>query len=206
MAPTASIDVDLASEQRLSDDKVFHLLQNRRRRAVIRYLRGTDETVSMRDIAEQVAAWEHDTSVAALDSDERQRVYIPLYQNHLPKLDDEGVIEYDQSRGTVKRTPVADQLERYLTLEDDESATAPPSEPAADETADEAVDGGDDWIDAYLGATGVTSGFFLAAVFNVPVVSALPNILLASLMLVTFATVTFAHTVFGATSEIPLPF
>jgi hypothetical protein len=200
--PTPSIEADSVSEQRLSDDKVFHLLQNRRRRNVIRYLSDAEGTVSMRDIAEQVAAWEHDTSVAALDSDERQRVYIPLYQNHLPKLDEEGVIEYDQSRGTVKRTDVADQLEQYLSREYDESTELPPSEPATEERNEDE----EEWADAYLGATGVASAFFMLAVFNVPVVSGVSHLLLASLMLVTFATVTFAHTAFGSTADVPVPF
>ena len=72
----------------------------------------------MRDIAEQVAAWENETTIQALTSDERQRVYIPLYQSHLPKLDEEGIIEYNQSRGTVERTKLADQLDQYLTVDE----------------------------------------------------------------------------------------
>lgn len=195
---TPSIDADSMANHQLSDDKVFHLLQNRRRRNVIRYLSDAEGTVSMRDIAEQVAAWEHDTSVAQLSSDERQRVYIPLYQNHLPKLDEEGVIEYDQSRGTVKRTDVADQLERFLTDEPHAPDESTPSAPQPDEDAD------DDWTDAYLGATGLASVFFMSGVFNVPLVGGLSSLLLSSLMLVTFATVTFAHAIFG--SEVPLPF
>jgi len=178
-----SAGTDVMNHQRLSDDKIFHLLQNERRRAVIRYLRDEEGTVSMRDIAEQVAAWEHDTSVAALDSDERQRVYIPLYQNHLPKLDEEGVIEYNQSRGTVERTSVADQLEQYLTDDLEASASVAPSQP------NHAVSTGD-WTEGYIGATALSGVFFLGAVFNVPAVS---DLLLASLMLVTFATVTFLH-------------
>lgn len=178
-----SAGTDARNNQRLSDDKIFHLLQNERRRAVIRYLRDVDGTVSMRDIAEQVAAWEHDTSIAALDSDERQRVYIPLYQNHLPKLDEEGVIEYNQSRGTVERTSVADQLETYLVDDFTAPTSVAPSQPSDGGSADE-------WTEGYIGATALSGLFFLGAVFNVPAVS---DLLLASLMLVTFATVTFLH-------------
>ena len=98
----------------LSTDSIFHILQNQRRRSALRYLAETEGSVQMRDLAEQVAAWEHDTTVQALSSDERQRVYIALYQSHLPKLDNEGIIEYNQSRGTVEPTPVADQVAPYL--------------------------------------------------------------------------------------------
>lgn len=186
--------------QELSDDKMFHLLQNERRRQVIRYLSDVDGTVSMRDIAEQVAAWEHDTSVQALKSDERQRVYIPLYQNHLPKLDEEGVIEYNQSRGTVKRTELADQLEQYLDTGPD-TVTASPHLPPGDEVG---TDSSPRWTDAYLGATGVAGMFFIMAVTGVPGLVSVSDLFLAALMLVTFATVTTLHTVFEPGSTFSL--
>ena len=103
-----------ADAEPLEKDDIFHLLQNQRRRDSLRYLKAADDSVRMRDLAEQVAAWEHDTTLQALTSDQRQRVYIALYQSHLPKLDEEGIIEYNQSRGIVERTPRASQLDPYL--------------------------------------------------------------------------------------------
>lgn len=99
----------------ISKDVAFHLLQNSRRRAVLRYLIERDEDViSMREVSEQVAAWENDTTVAGLSSDARQRVYIALYQSHLPKLDENGVIEYDRDRGTLSPLPLLAVFEPYL--------------------------------------------------------------------------------------------
>lgn len=100
----------------LSKDDVFHLLQCGRRRAVLRILSANDDqsVFRMRDVAEAVAAWEHDTTVAKLHSDQRQRVYISLYQSHLPKLDEHGVIAYDQSRGIIQPRPLLAVLEPYL--------------------------------------------------------------------------------------------
>lgn len=68
----------------------------------------------MRELAEDIAAWEHDTSVKQLTSDERQRVYIALYQTHLPKLDDYDAIEYDQDRGIVEPTGLLEVFDQYL--------------------------------------------------------------------------------------------
>lgn len=101
-------------ERSLSKDDMFHILQNERRRRVLQYLSDTEGPVDMRDIAEQVAAWEHDTTVQQLTSDQRQRVYIALYQSHLPKLADFDLITYNRSRGVVERTPLADQVASYL--------------------------------------------------------------------------------------------
>jgi hypothetical protein len=117
------------TEQPLSRDDVFHLLQSARRRGVVRYLseRDEDAVCEMRDIAAQVAAWENGKPITQLDSDERQRVYISLYQGHLPTLNEKGIIEYNQSRGRVEPTPLLNQLEAYVMSDADseEQSTSP---------------------------------------------------------------------------------
>ena len=121
---TTEADADEPETTELSKDDLFHILQNQRRRRVLEYIQDNDDEaqVDMRDIAEQVAAWEHDTTVQQLTSNERQRVYIALYQSHLPKLDEKGIIEYNQSRGIVERTSLADQFEHYLGVGEDTDA------------------------------------------------------------------------------------
>ncbi|AGB37253.1 DUF7344 domain-containing protein [Natronococcus occultus] len=111
--PAADAETEAVS---LSDDDIFHILQTNRRRDAIRYLLEHDEPVKMRDVAEYVAAIENDTTVAELSSTERQRVYIPLYQSHLPKLDSEGIIEYNKSRGVVRPTETLELFRPYLEL------------------------------------------------------------------------------------------
>lgn len=98
-------------------DQLFHLLQNERRRRALDYLRGKEGSVRMRDIVDHVAAAEHDTTPEALRSDERKRVHIALYQSHLPKLDQAGVLEYDKDRGIVTRTDRAAELDRFLAVD-----------------------------------------------------------------------------------------
>lgn len=92
---------------------VFTLLKNPRRRAVLRHLEDTPET-TLADLADRVAAEENDTTPELLSSSDRKRVYISLYQSHLPKLAEFGVIEYDQSRGDVVRQPAATRLQACL--------------------------------------------------------------------------------------------
>lgn len=133
----------------LSKDDIFHVLQNGRRRRVLQYLADTDGSIDMREVAEQVAAWEHDTTIQQLTSDQRQRVYIALYQSHLPKLADFGLITYNQSRGIVEQTPLADQATRYLEDPEDDK-----------EQSGVAVE----WIRYYAGAT-VTSILLISAVW-----------------------------------------
>ncbi|PCR89733.1 DUF7344 domain-containing protein [Natrinema ejinorense] len=105
---------EVESPPELSLDEIYHLLQTKRRRDVIRYVRDGEEPVRLRELAEQVAAWEQGTSVESLSSNERQRVYISLYQSHLPKLDNHGIINYDKDRGVVEATPQTAQFDSYL--------------------------------------------------------------------------------------------
>ena len=156
-----------------SADEIFHILQNDRRRAVLRYLQDRNDPVRMRDVAEQVAAWEHDTTVEGLSSTQRQRVYIPLYQSHLPKLDKAGIIDYQQSRGIVERKPLADVFDPYL---DAEAAT----------TASAGAIRNDDpeWDDYYLAIAAIGSFLLVGSVLELPVVGTLSGIAVALVLLV----------------------
>lgn len=100
----------------IAKDDAFNLLQNDRRRAVLRYLlaHSDQQAFRMQDLTEEIAAWEHDTTVRQLSSEQRQRVHIALYKYHLPKLDDHGVIRYNQSRGIVEPTPLLEVLAPFL--------------------------------------------------------------------------------------------
>lgn len=98
----------------LSKDEIFHVLQNDRRRRVLQYLVDTDGPVQMGDIAEQITAWEYGTNVEEITSEQRQRVYIALYQSHLPKLAEFGLVTYNQHQGIVEQTPHINQVTRYL--------------------------------------------------------------------------------------------
>jgi DNA-binding transcriptional ArsR family regulator len=103
-------------------DQVFEILKNRRRRKVLRYLQDREE-VSLGEIAEHVAADENDTTVKQVTSKERKCAYVGLYQCHLPKMDDLGVVEFNQNRGRVSLGRNVDQLTEYLDWE--ETSTRP---------------------------------------------------------------------------------
>ncbi len=155
----------------LTTDEIFHVLQNERRRNVLQYLQGRTEPVRMRDVAEQVAAWEHETTVQQLSSKQRQRVYIPLYQSHLPKLDELGIIEYQQNRGIVERLPLADRFDPYLRAHQGESSPA-------------LAQDGDHPDQYYLGVTALGGVLLLGALLELPIFSTLSGIAVVVLILV----------------------
>ena len=104
-------------QTKLPKDVIFGLLSVERRRLVLKYLHDNEGPVTVSDLAEQIAATENDTEVRLISSQQRKRVYVGLYQCHLPKLDDTDVISYDKPRGTVESQPNATQLYPYLAIE-----------------------------------------------------------------------------------------
>jgi len=181
-ASTVPIEAEDDMDGDLEVDDVFHLLQNQRRRYALQYLQMADsDTVKMRDLAEKVAAWEHDTTVELLSSKQRQRVYIPLYQNHLPKLAEEGVIDYQQSRGVVTRLDGADQLDDHLP-------DAVEEEPEEVETV---------WPHYYLATAGLGSVLLAGTLTDTFLFAAVPGAVAGGVVLATVALVALLQAATG---------
>lgn len=100
----------------ISRDDAFHLLQNGRRRAVLRHLLEHDQGEEFRldDVTETLAAWDQGTTVGDLEPDHRKRIYVSLYQSHLPKLHEHGIVDYDRDRRTITLRPLVGALSPFL--------------------------------------------------------------------------------------------
>lgn len=98
----------------ISRDIAFEILTNPRRRYALSYLRSKSGTVSIGELAEVIAAWEQETDVELVSSKERKSVYTSLYQTHLPKMADAGVIVYDRQRGLVQFSDTATELDKFI--------------------------------------------------------------------------------------------
>lgn len=119
--PGADIDELLGPERDTEADleigEVFEILKNERRRMVIEYLKNQDDRSATLDVvAEHIAAIENDVDVSQISSSQRKRVYIGLYQCHLPKMDEYGVVDYEKNRGTIELQEIS-QFDRYLETE-----------------------------------------------------------------------------------------
>jgi len=163
---------DRKESDALTKDVIFELLKNRRRREVLKYLLDAEETVTLGELAEQIAAWENDTTVNALNSDQRKRVYVALYQTHLPKMDDAGIIDYDQDRGLVDLADNADLLVMYLETD----------------TPDR-----DYWHLRYAATSVIGLLIVGAAAAGAPVVGSIPMAVLAPVVVGTFVVLSAIH-------------
>jgi len=100
----------------LTKGEIFDVLRNQRRRYVLQYLKRMDDPVELGELATQVAAWEYDTSVDEVSSEQRKRVYTTLQQTHLDKMDEAGIVEYDADRGVIRSTDQTADLSIYLEI------------------------------------------------------------------------------------------
>lgn len=103
-----------SSEQSLSQDTIFDILSSSRRRYVLYYLRQAEGPVELTALADHVAAWENQTEIENLTDREKKRVYVSIYQTHIPKLDQAGVVSWDRDTGTVSLSDEAYRIEDYL--------------------------------------------------------------------------------------------
>jgi hypothetical protein len=101
----------------LSKDVIFGLLSAKRRRRTLKYLATHDGQTTLGELADHIGSLENDTTPSRLNSEQRKRVYVALYQCHLPKMHKANVITYDQDRGTIQWGPNANQLYTYLATE-----------------------------------------------------------------------------------------
>lgn len=100
----------------MTHDDCFDLLSNHRRRFTLHYLQQAENGTELGELAEQVAAWENETPREEISYDQRKRVYTSLQQVHLPRMDDAGVVEFDDREGTVTMGPTADEIEIYMEV------------------------------------------------------------------------------------------
>lgn len=105
-----------SDQDTLSQDVVFDLLSSSRRRFVLYYLRSETESVKLTDLSDEVAAWEYETPIEELTEQERKRAYVSLYQTHVPKLVEAGLIDHADN-GTLQLTDRMNDIDRYLQNE-----------------------------------------------------------------------------------------
>jgi hypothetical protein len=159
-------------QDQLSQDLIFDILSSPRRRYVLYYLRTHGGRAEVTELAKQVAAWEYETDPADLDSQQQKRVYVSLYQTHLPKLSDVGVIEYDTDAGVVELTDRVRDVEGVLSPERSTARS---------------------WQLYYLALAGISAALIGLNALNVPPFGAISELAIGLFVVVAFAGLAIAH-------------
>jgi hypothetical protein len=106
MAQSASADDtddddDRSEPSTVTEQELFDVLSNSRRLAALRYLANHGGSAELGTLVDAVATEEFDAAPEDLDRREERRVYVALHQNHLPYLEEVGLVEWDRSQGIV---------------------------------------------------------------------------------------------------------
>lgn len=159
-------------DDQLSQDVVFDILSSPRRRYMIHYLRSNEGKEEVTELAKHVAAWEYEVDLEALTDQQQKRVYVSLYQTHVPKLADIGVVTYDEETRMVELTDRASNVEAYVS---------------SDTTSDQP------WPWYYLTLSGLGFVVLAFAGFDVPPLAGVPDIFPAAVVAIVFAGLAAAH-------------
>ncbi|ARS88670.1 DUF7344 domain-containing protein [Natrarchaeobaculum aegyptiacum] len=156
----------------LTKGETFEVLRNQRRRYVLHYLKRDDRPVELGDLAQQVAAWEYETTLDGVTSAQRKRVYTTLQQTHLPKMDEAGILRFDSDRGIVEATDRTKDLSIYLEI-------VPGHEFA--------------WRELYLSLGAVSCALIAAIWLEIYPLTMLSELTWAAIIAVTFTVTATAH-------------
>lgn len=108
---------DPTRSRAFSEQEVYDAVKNLRRRYVLYSLNRAQESVELGELAEQIAAWENNIPRDAVSPEQRKSVYSALYQTHLPKLENIGIVSYDRDSKRVSFTDGAEDFELYLATD-----------------------------------------------------------------------------------------
>lgn len=105
-----SSSADESEHERLPETVVEDLLDDPRRRAMLRLLGTHDGSIRMTQLAARVIANERSIPIDAVSLEERRRVCDTLYEYHLPKLTATAVLRYNSRQASVELDEKATQL------------------------------------------------------------------------------------------------
>ena len=138
---------------------------------MLSYLHDHDGPVDLMDLANEIAAWENDTPVEELTDKQSKRVYVSVYQTHVPKLVSTNLIEYDSESGLIELSDRANEIERYMPDADDERP----------------------WHRYYALLALVSAAFYTGVALGVPLLNVLPEAVAGVVVVLAFAVLSAVH-------------
>lgn len=107
------------STTELSQQKLYQLLSNQRRRFTIHYLQQHEQETDLSTLAETIARWEAGVDAETITHRQRKSVYTSLQQSHLPKLDDAGIVDFNRRASVVAPTDQLQTISIYTEVVSD---------------------------------------------------------------------------------------
>lgn len=109
----------MSTDGRHSLDAVFEALRDRRQRYALYHLQEA-EICGIDELTDRIAAWEQAEGSGEQEKAEnetlRTEINAALHHHHLPRLDESGLVEYDERTCTVRFREPPLVLERVLSI------------------------------------------------------------------------------------------
>jgi len=86
------------------------LISNERRRLTISILCREGREVDLGEVCVEIASIENSSSENEVNSKQRKRIYTPMIQIHLPRMDEWGCVEYDYNSKTLEKNELTEQV------------------------------------------------------------------------------------------------
>ena len=109
-------DRSVLSDVDVETDALLEVLSEPRRRFVISCLAEYETPLTLPDVADELAVWEHDARLPEISADDVAAIHADLYHVHVPKMADAGVVEYSQERELVALAKPIHELSDHLEL------------------------------------------------------------------------------------------
>lgn len=116
-----SVGTETADTHPLTEYEIHDILRNERRTQTLRSLSQAEETMTLRELSERLAALE--TGETPPPRNIRESVYNSLHQVHLPKLDALGVVEYERNRKVISLADGYSQVDIHMEVTANENVT-----------------------------------------------------------------------------------
>lgn len=93
-------------------DVFYRSLADRRRRLILSFLLdGSAKSMTSDELVDRIMQSEPHSV-----SSDRKSIAVDLYHQHLPLLAEQGLIDYESDRGTVRKTDRTEQVEPLLSV------------------------------------------------------------------------------------------
>ena len=166
---------DDLSDDELSEEDVFEVLSNRRRRFVIHALKRADDPPDVSELSRHVTAWELDMDPEEVPYKERHNVHSTLKRTHIPKLTEKNVVTVDEN-DVVRPAPALEDLDIYVEVLRGKEIP---------------------WSLYYVGLAGVAVVLLLAVQAGVPLIGTLSPIEIGIFAATTFGISAVVHHLIG---------
>lgn len=99
----------------IESDTVHELCRSRYCRCVLAVLDEERRSLTVNDLTHTILKYNHHTPITEASAERLRQIRRSLYDEHIPKLVSEGVVEFDEGRYHVEPTEKFDQLQPYLS-------------------------------------------------------------------------------------------